>query len=138
MVGEMAGKSVQKQVQDRRAQIMDLARSFADHPERFEWLRFLLAAHGLDSGKGILLELRSVPDQGCWVHYGMWLTGSERFLRFVADEAFGVRELDSSGCLETSQVEDVTEQTSTEQFVRGTGRSFGFLALEALRELGKS
>lgn len=124
------------QVRDRGAKILDTARSFADQPERFEWLRALLAGRGMDPKAGILVDLESVPDQGCWVHYGMWLTASGTFLKFVADEAFGEQLLDGSGLLEYSEVEDVTGQTATSKHVPGIGTSFGWLAMDALRQLG--
>lgn len=122
------------QVRDRRVEIMDTARSFAAQPEQFEWLRALLASRGLGTRDGILIELRSVPDQDCWVHYGTWLKASGIFLKFVADEAFGKRPLEGSGILQDSNVTDVTEQTATAKHVPGTGASFGWLALDVLRE----
>ncbi len=117
------------------AEIVDVARSFTDHPERFEWLRAMLTARGYDVGAGILVKLRSVPDQGCWVHYGMWLTNSGVFLKFVADEAFGSRPLEGSGRLEHVELEDVSEQVSTSEYLPGTGKSFGWLALDTLRQI---
>jgi hypothetical protein len=98
----------------------------------------MLAMRGYDVGAGILVELRSVPDQGCWVHYGMWLTNSGAFLKFVADEAFGSRLLEGSGRLEHFELKDVSERISTSEHEPGAGRSFGWLALDALRQLGIS
>jgi hypothetical protein len=129
-------RNTQEQVRDRSAEILDTARAFASQPERFEWLRALLASRSLDSADGILVELRSVPDQDCWVHYGIWLTSSGTFLRFVADEAFGEKSLHASCVLQDSSVEDVTEQTVVARHVPGVGSSFGWLALDALRLLG--
>ncbi|MFC3147208.1 hypothetical protein [Piscinibacterium candidicorallinum] len=126
-------KNVQAQVQDRRDQILDTAREYAQHPERFEWLRATLASQSLDPRDGILVELRSVPDQGCWVHYGMWLAGDERFYKFVVDETFGKRSLEGSGRVEQARVDDVTDSTSIEEFLPGTGHSLGYLALGVLR-----
>lgn len=128
-------RDVQVQVKERDAEIIETARSLTVYPERFGWLKALLARHGLDAGRGILVELRSVPDQGCWVHYGVWLTTSRTFLRFVADEPFGDRVLEGSGLLEHSEIEDITEKTSVAEHVPGTGRSFGWLALNALAQL---
>ena len=99
-------RNAQVQVRDRGATIMETARSFVTQPERFRWLQALLASRSLDPDAGILVELRSVPDQGCWVHYGTWLTASGTFLKFVADEAFGQRPLDGSGLLQYSNVEE--------------------------------
>lgn len=131
-------RNVQVQAEERREQIVDVARSCADHPERFEWLRAMLSTRGYDVGAGILVELRSVPDQGCWVHYGMWLTKSGAFLKFVAEEAFGSRLLEGSGRLAYFELDDVSEDVSTSAHLPGTGRSFGWLALDALRQLGLS
>ena len=133
------GRNPQEQVQDRRAQILETAQSFAEHPDRHGWLQILLATYGLDAGKGILIELKTLPDQNCWVHYGTWLTGDGRFLKFVADEPF--REGlwgQGSGRLEQSTLDDMTAQTSTAEFSRGSGRSAGWLALDVLRQLGKA
>jgi hypothetical protein len=130
-------RNVQVQFTERGAEVLEIARSFVDFPERFEWLRALLATYGFDANAGILVELRSVPDQGCWVHYGTWLTGSGRFLKFVGDEKFGERLLTGSGLLEWSQLEDITETVSTAAHVPGTGKSLGWLALDAKRRLGK-
>lgn len=131
-------RNVQQQVQDRREQIQETARDFDVHPERYGWLLTLLATHALARNSGILVELKSVPDQGCWVHYGVWLTDAGRFIRFVADEADGARPLETSGRLESSSMEDITECTSAAEFVPGIGRSFGFLALEALNLMRKT
>lgn len=130
--------NVQQQVQDLREQIRETARDFEMHPERYGWLPTLLATYALARSSGILVELKSVPDQGCWVHYGVWLTDAGRFIKFVADEAYGARPLDSSGRLESSSIEDITVSTSVAEFVPGIGRSFGFLALEALSLMRKT
>jgi len=130
-------RNVQVQVAERGVEILKIARSFVDDPARFEWLRALLASYGLDASAGILVELRSVPDQGCWVHYGMWLTSSEVFLRFVAEEKYGARPLDQSGLLDYSKLEDVTQQVSTAEHVPGVGKPFGWLAINAMRQVIK-
>lgn len=126
-------QNVQQQSSHRLEAMLETAHAFARHPERYEWLRALLATYSLDEHDGILVELRSVPDQGCWVHYGLWLTAGRRFIRFVADEAYGARPLDGSSRLEDASIEDVTTSTSVSQHVPGVGMSDGYLALEALR-----
>lgn len=126
-------QNVQQQPGSRLEAMLETAHAFARHPGRYEWLRAMLATYALDPHDGILVELRSVPDQGCWVHYGLWLTAAGRFIGFVADEAYGARPLDGSGCLEYSSIEDVTQSTPVVQHVPGTGMSRGYLALEALK-----
>jgi hypothetical protein len=126
-------QNVQQQSGNRLEAMLETAHAFARHPERYEWLRAMLATYPLDPHDGILIELRSVPDQGCWVHYGLWLTAEGRFIRFVADEAYGTRPLDGSGRLEYSTIEDITESTPITGHAPGVGRSSGYLALEALR-----
>ncbi len=126
-------QNVQQQASSRLEAMIDIARDFASHPERYEWLRALLATYSLDPHDGVLVELSSVPDQGCRAHSGLWLTADGRFIRFVADEAYGARPLDGSGCLEFTCIEDVTTSTSVSQHVSGVGMSDGYLALKALR-----
>ena len=128
-------QNVQQQAISRLEAMIDIARDFAGHAERYEWLRALLATYALDPHDGVLVELSSVPDQGCWAHSGLWLTADGRFIRFVADEAYGARPLDGSGHLEYSTIEDVTASTSVSQHVPGVGMSDGYLALEALRRV---
>jgi len=130
-------RDVQAQVKERDTMIMETARSFMDYPERFDWLKALLVRHGLDAERGTLVELCSVPDQGCWVHYGIWLTSTQCFLRFVADEPYGKRLLEGSGLLEHYEVEDITATTSIAERVPGVGASFGWLALNAMSQLAK-
>lgn len=72
------------------------------------------------------------------MHYGMWLTNSGAFLKFVADEAFGSRLLEGSGRLEHVELEDVSEQISTSEHLPGVGKSFGRLALDTLRLMSMS
>ena len=129
-------RSVQAQVMERAAAILATAHSFRADPQRFEWLRVLLESRGFDARAGILVELGSVPDQGCWVHHGMWLTSSGTFLKFDADETYGTRPFQGSGLLEFSQVEDVSAQVSTDDRTPGIGKPFGRLALDALHHLG--
>lgn len=131
-------QSTEQQANHRLETMLETAHAFARHPERYEWLRALLATYSLDQHDGILVELRSVPDQGCWVHYGLWLTAGRRFIRFVADEAYGTRPLDGSGRLEYSTIEDITESTSVSEHVPGVGRSSEWLALETLKLVRKA
>lgn len=126
-------QNVQQQANSRLEAMIDSARDFSGHPERYEWLRALLATYSLDPHDGVLVELSSVPDQGCWTHSGLWLTADGRFIRFVADEAYGARPLDGSGRLEDASIEDVTTSTPVSQHVPGAGMSDGYLALEVLR-----
>lgn len=126
-------QNVQQENRSRLEAILENAQAFSRHPERFEWLRAMLAMYSLDQHDGVLVELRSVPDQDCWVHYGLWLTAEGRFIRFVAEEAYGARPLDASGRLEHTSIEDVTTSTPVSQHVPGVGKSNGYLALEVLR-----
>lgn len=128
-------QNVQQQPGSRLEAMLETAHAFARHPERYEWLRAMLVSCALDPQDGILVSLRSSPDQDCWVHRGTWLTGNMRFIEFIAEEAFGDRPLDGSGRLAYSSIEDVTQSTSLAEFVPGEGRSFGYLAIEALRSL---
>ncbi|MFD0725578.1 hypothetical protein ACFQ0E_08200 [Lysobacter brunescens] len=124
---------MQQQANSRLEAMLETAQAFSRHPERYEWLRALLATYALDSHDGVLVELKSVPDQGCWAHSGLWLTADGRFIRFAADETYGARPLDGSGRIEFTRIEDVTTSTSVSQHVPGVGMSDGYLAFEALK-----
>lgn len=53
-----------------------------------------------------------------------------------ADEAYGERSLEPSGRLDCAQLGDVTDQMTISAQVPGIGKSFGWWALDVLRQLG--
>ena len=90
------------------------------------WLPGLLATQGLSASDGMLAALSSVPEQGGELFYGTWLTGAARFWKFSVVISRTTREA------EDAEFEDVTESTIVSAHERGTGKSFGFLALQVL------
>lgn len=94
------------------------------------WLLVELQERRIDPMAGILAELRLAPDQGGEHASGVWLTPDRRFFRF---EALLSHHPAMSGAIETW--EDVTATIEVNEHCRGTGKSFGWLAIEVLDEL---
>lgn len=93
------------------------------------WLRLLLATRGLSNETGILVSLTEIPEPGGNLLTGMWLTADQQFWQFRAKVSLAANEL---LCIE--QLDDVTSSIATSAQTPGTGKSFGCLALEVLRE----
>jgi hypothetical protein len=125
--------SVQQQNLDTRTQILRVAREFKRDPARFSGVVHTLHAHSLDATKGILVEHESIPDQGGWVHKGRWLTRQREFFRF---EVLVPYDRGEPPVVEMWQ--EVTHETAINAHQPGTGKSFGWLAVDVMEnELGR-
>ncbi len=93
-----------------------------------EWLGAALRANGEASTSGLLVAARTLPDQGGgdWIH-GTWLTSERRFWEFEA-----VVPRRNGEPVEIERLEDVTDSIEVSRHVPGTGKSFGYMALEVL------
>lgn len=124
----MAGayrRNVQEQNLDTREDILRVAREFRRDPERFPSVIHALRAHSLDPGKGILVEYADTPDQGGYVHYGCWLTDDRKFFTFAVLIPFN-----RSAPPDVEEWREVTEEIVINAHMPGTGKSFGWLALD--------
>jgi len=121
-------RNVQEQNAETKARIRAVAALFKEDPLRVAWLFDLLQAQSV-SAEGILVSLADVPEQSGQQYYGMWLTLERQFFRF------SVVISRDTGEFELEEWRDVTAETIVNEHVPGTGKSFGFLALEVLREL---
>ena len=92
------------------------------------WLRAELQHRGLDPTEGVLVRLTEIPDQAGTFYTGMWVGKDRRFWRFRATVSSG-----SSSVAVESFNEASSEVTVTKED-RGTGLSFGHLAIEVLYE----
>jgi hypothetical protein len=101
---------------------------FQKADRRVSWLEAALQSRLGTSEGGLLVAFRAVPDQGGgdWVS-GTWLTSTKRFWEF---EAVVPKYDDEQVDLE--RLEDVTDRILVSAHVPGTGKSFGFLALDVL------
>jgi hypothetical protein len=123
-------RNVQVQNLETRSRIVQCAREFRSDPRRFFWLVHALLAHSLLPDAGILVSWKDVPDQEGIVYRGCWLTDSGEFFDF---SVFVPNRNE-----EPPVVENWREVTSTTPIIAhqpGTGKSFGWLALDVLRQM---
>src|SRR5262245_6048872 len=125
-------RNVQEQNDVTRQEIRRTAAAFRDDMLRYPWLLSELTQRGLDPSKGILAQLHLTPDQDGDLFEGCWLSEDRRFYRF---EVLVAREPRVSA--EVEQWRDATAEVLVNARQPGTGKSFGFIALEVLRELAK-
>jgi hypothetical protein len=128
MVGRR--RNVQEQNLETRSRILQCARDFRSDPRRFFWLVDALYAHSLLPEAGILVSCKDVPDQEGTVYRGCWLTAAEEFFDF---SVLVPRRNDEPPVVENWR--EVTSTTPTSAYQPGTGKSFGWLALDVLREM---
>lgn len=124
-------KSVQQQNELMYLEIKELAESFRNQQESYPWLLTLLSKYSLNPTDGLLVSCASVPEQDGNQWVGTWLTCNRRFISFdiMADYKTDVL-LEVDGWDEFSPV--------INEHCKGTGKSFGYLALQLLAEYGKS
>jgi len=120
-------KNVQQQNELTYLEMKQKADSFRDKPELFPWLNDLLAKNSLSKEEGLLISCSTVPEQGGNQWMGTWLTTDKRFYEFdiMADYSTGI-------LIDVDGWEEVRPLVS--QYSKGTGKSFGYLALKLLAE----
>lgn len=127
-------RNVQEQNLETRSRILHCAREFQADPRRFFWLVHALHAHSLLPAAGILVRCEEVPDQEGMVLRGCWLTDAGEFFDFSVLVPW---QKDEPPVVEDWR--EVTAKTPVSAHQPGTGKSFGWLALDVLREVrGKS
>jgi hypothetical protein len=123
-------QDVQQKNEATRSRISQAASSFRTDMLSQPWLLVELQERQLDPTTGILAELSVIPEQGGVLASGVWLTLDRRFFRFEA-----LLSHHPSVSSEIEVWEDVTATTVINEHHRGTGKSFGWLAIEVLDEL---
>ena len=121
-------RNVQEQNQETKARIFTLASTFEAEPLRFSWLIEVLHAKAMSPLHGILVEVSQVSEQDGDLYSGLWLTDQGKFFRFSALIPRNNAEL------HLEQWRDETAGIAVSAHQPGTGKSFGLLALEVLRE----
>ncbi|MFH7041754.1 hypothetical protein ABT392_05480 [Paucibacter sp. JuS9] len=122
-------RSVQQQNASVEAGIRAAAEKFSQGAAGFAWLHAILRANRMDADSGLLVRLTEIPDQGGQLVAGLWLTSARRFIEFQVSLSRESGELQ-----EVERFLDVTSSMAVESGQRGTGQSFGFLALKVLAE----
>lgn len=121
-------RSVAQQNEATLAEIKRVAGLLSSGSAVVSWLPDLLAQQGLSSNDGLLVELHSVPEQAGEQFFGTWLSSGEEFWDFSI-----VVSRRSGALLEVEEFRNITQSTVVSAHVPGTGKSFGYLALQAFR-----
>jgi hypothetical protein len=122
--------NVSQQNAKLKAEIRRIAGSLDQHPGQFAWSVTLLQSHGLSIRSGILVRLFETPTQDGNLVGGLWLTDAKEFWEFAA-----VVSRSDGHLLNVEQFENVTSSVALSASGAGTGKSFGFLAVEVLGEM---
>lgn len=126
--------NVQQQNALTKQAIIDCAVAYRQQGPSLAWVRSALLEHSVDTDKGILTEASSVPcGGGEEAAYATWLTLDRQFLSIEAAISW-----DEHTLILVESFENVTERINTNSHNKGTGKSFGCLALEVLDELSRT
>ena len=108
--------------------ILRAAKLFRQCDRHVAWLGTALRAKGEANASGLLVAVRTIPDQGGgdWVQ-GTWLTRGRRFWEFEA-----VVPRRDGEPVDIERLEDVSDSVQVSGHLPGIGKSFGHLALEVL------
>lgn len=120
-------RNVAQQNDETRAEI-ERAAAFttgADGP--INWLPTLLLKQGQSIDDGILARLWSVPEQSGTSYEGLWLNRDREFWAFELTVS-----RQTGRVLELERFENVSHTIAVTAHLSGTGKSFGFLALEVM------
>ncbi|AFV00774.1 hypothetical protein [Simiduia agarivorans] len=128
---KIRNKNVQQQNELFYLEIKEIAKSFRSEPESYPWLMTLLSMKDLNPNQGLLVSCSSVPEQGGNQWMGTWLTKSQVFIEFDV-----MADYQSGKLLEVDGWDVVNPAINA--YNKGTGKSFGYLALQLLSEYEKS
>ncbi|MFC3684671.1 hypothetical protein [Hydrogenophaga luteola] len=120
-------RSVAQQNESTLAKIQQVAALLSSGSALVSWLPGLLGQQGLNCNDGLLVALDSVTEQDGEQFFGTWLTREREFWEFAI-----VVSRESGAILEIEHFRNVTRSTVVSSHVPGTGKSFGYLALQAI------
>jgi hypothetical protein len=124
----MAQRNLFQQNEATLAEI-ERASALATQEPCARWLLHVLGNQEMSAREGILVRLKSTPDQAADVYHGLWLTKDRRFKEF----AVAVSRVSDS--VEIERFQDITDDVVVSKHVPGTGKTFGYIALEVLAKL---
>jgi hypothetical protein len=120
-------QDVQEQNASTKAAILATARTFADGFTSLAWLNACLLSRKLSHKDGILVRVDVTPGQEGDLIAALWLTSSREFW-----EVSAVVSRSNAAIVQIERIEDVAQSISIDAHQRGTGKTFGYLALEVL------
>ncbi len=120
--------TIQEQNKKAEARMRAVAEKFKSEPASFQWLTHILESQSEFPKQGVLVSFNRTPDKEGTLCEGMWLSADERFFEF------SVVLPDDNEPPEIEYWNDVSDDTIVNAHQPGTGKSFGFLAMEILNE----
>ncbi len=123
---------IQQENQQALDRMRAIASRFKSDPPGFEWLIEILELNSESAQRGVLVSLNQTPNQRDDTCEGVWLSVNRRFFEF------SVRLPHDGGPPKPEFWNDVTEDIIVNAHQPGTGKSFGFLAMDLLDEALKS
>lgn len=123
--------SVQRNVAEQNAEALSAIRRAAGLMAEgsIRWLPNVLRSHNLEPSLGILVRMTSVTEQEGESYGCVWLTSSGQFWKIDA-----MISRDNGEVIEVECVSDISKDVVVSSHLPGTGKSFGFLAHQVLRE----
>lgn len=122
--------ALQRNIQQQNAATKaEIERVAALQPSALSWLSAVLLSHALDPASGLLVRLHDIPEQEGNLMAGVWLTDTAEFWEFevMLSRANGA-------VLGVQEFKNASPSFPSVPGVPGTGASFGYLALQVLRE----
>ena len=124
-------KNVQEQNAVQKHFMREHALNFRNSPSRYIWLYKSLVEKGIDVQNGLLLSLNSCIEEGPVEEFdAIWATYENRFYKVSVVLEYGTQNL-----IEVEEFSDITSDIEFNAHKKGTGKSFGILALELINEL---
>ncbi|MBC9071762.1 hypothetical protein IAI53_07260 [Thauera sp. CAU 1555] len=124
--------SVQRNVAEQNAETLSEIRHAGGLMAEgaIQWLPNILRSHNIEPSLGVLVRVASVTEQEGESYGCVWLTSSGQFWKI---DAMISRE--NGEVIELESVDDISADIVVSSHLRGTGKSFGFLAHQVLREV---
>lgn len=122
-------RNVQQQNESTLFEIQGVSAIYKSDVTSFAWLRAVLRSNGLDDESGTLVKWSATPEQEGNLMSGIWLTNSREFWEFAIMLSYAEREV-----IEVEIFRNVTESIAVTDTAPGTGKSFGYLACQVLRQ----
>ena len=124
-------KNVQEQNAVTKHFMHERALDFRNSPSKYIWLYKFLIEKGFDIQNGLLLSLNTCIEEGPTLECdAIWATYENRFYNISVVLKYGTQDI-----IEIEEFGDISDNIEFNAHKKGTGKSFGILALELLNEL---
>lgn len=130
-LNKIKNKNVQQQNQLTFLEIRRTAKAFKQNPLLYPWLIEVLSTKQLDINDGILIEYHEIPEQNGLNCMVTWLNKDQCFYSIDVVADYKSHEL-----IDIEEFKEFYPEIAAHN--KGTGKSFGYLALQVLRSFMRS